>query len=88
VRQIPQDYINTGGGFNANRSSQVSLGNRPAIVVAKLPAEEEVKTKLETLEKLQGKGGKSKLLNIEEIKRYANRQKSDDKELLTKEVKL
>jgi translation initiation factor IF-2 len=41
------------------RSRQVSKGNRPAIV-AKVEPEEEDKTKLETLEKLQGKGGKSK----------------------------
>jgi hypothetical protein len=35
-----------------------------------LSQQKEVKTKLETLEKLQGKGGKSKAANIEEIKRY------------------
>jgi translation initiation factor IF-2 len=46
------------------------VGNRPAIVAKVEPTGEEVKTKLETLEKLQGKGGKSKAA-IEEIKRYA-----------------
>jgi translation initiation factor IF-2 len=60
--------------INANRSSRPGFvkGNRPAIVAKVEPTEEEVKNQIrETLEKLQGKGGKSKAANTEEIKRYA-----------------
>ncbi len=49
--------------FNANRSARPGFvkGNRPAIVAKVEPTEEEVKNQIrETLEKLQGKGGKSK----------------------------
>jgi translation initiation factor IF-2 len=48
-----------------------------------------LKNKLETLEKLQGKGGKSKAAKYRRDKRDTHRQKSDDEQrALTKEVKL
>ena len=61
------------GGNNANRGARPGfVKSRPAIVAKVEPTEEEVKNQIrETLEKLQGKGGKSKAANIEEIKRYA-----------------
>lgn len=62
-----------GGGFNK--------GNRPAIVAKVEPTEEEVKNQIrETLEKLQGKGGKSKASKYRRDKRESHRQKSDDEQ--------
>jgi translation initiation factor IF-2 len=72
-----------GGGFNANRSSRPGFvkGNRPAIVAKVEPTEEEVKNQIrETLEKLQGKGGKSKAAKYRRDKRDTHRQKSDDEQ--------
>jgi len=72
---------NTGGGFNANRSARPGFvkGNRPAIVAKVEPTEEEVKNQIrETLEKLQGKGGKSKAAKYRREKRETHRQKTDD----------
>ena len=69
-----------GGGFNANRSARPGFvkGNRPAIVAKVEPTEEEVKNQIrETLEKLQGKGGKSKAAKYRRDKRDTHRQKSD-----------
>jgi translation initiation factor IF-2 len=64
---------NTGGGFQK--------GNRPAIVAKVEPTEEEVKNQIrETLEKLQGKGGKSKAAKYRRDKRDSHRQKSDDEQ--------
>ncbi|OIV43013.1 translation initiation factor IF-2 [Flavobacterium johnsoniae] len=74
---------NTGGGFNANRSARPGFvkGNRPAIVAKVEPTEEEVKNQIrETLEKLQGKGGKSKAAKYRRDKRETHRQKSDDEQ--------
>ncbi|WP_269221709.1 MULTISPECIES: translation initiation factor IF-2 [Flavobacterium] len=74
---------NTGGGFNANRSARPGFvkGNRPAIVAKVEPTEEEVKNQIrETLEKLQGKGGKSKAAKYRRDKRDTHRQKSDDEQ--------
>ncbi|WP_163408792.1 translation initiation factor IF-2 [Flavobacterium ajazii] len=74
---------NNGGGFNANRSSRPGFvkGNRPAIVAKVEPTEEEVKNQIrETLEKLQGKGGKSKAAKYRRDKRETHRQKSDDEQ--------
>ena len=55
-------------------------GNRP--ITAKVePTEEEVKNQIrETLEKLQGKGGKSKAAKYRRDKRDTHRQKSDDEQ--------
>ncbi|WP_239023269.1 MULTISPECIES: translation initiation factor IF-2 [Flavobacterium] len=74
---------NNGGGFNANRSARPGFvkGNRPAIVAKVEPTEEEVKNQIrETLEKLQGKGGKSKAAKYRRDKRETHRQKSDDEQ--------
>lgn len=72
-----------GGGFNVNRSARPGFvkGNRPAIVAKVEPTEEEVKNQIrETLEKLQGKGGKSKAAKYRRDKRDTHRQKSDDEQ--------
>jgi translation initiation factor IF-2 len=72
-----------GGGFNANRGARPGFvkGNRPAIVAKVEPTEEEVKNQIrETLEKLQGKGGKSKAAKYRRDKRDTHRQKSDDEQ--------
>jgi translation initiation factor IF-2 len=77
-----------GGGFNANRSARPGFvkGNRPAIVAKVEPTEEEVKNQIrETLEKLQGKGGKSKAAKYRRDKRDTHRQKSDDEQRLIEE---
>jgi len=74
---------NVGGGFNANRGARPGFvkGNRPAIVAKVEPTEEEVKNQIrETLEKLQGKGGKSKAAKYRRDKRDTHRQKSDDEQ--------
>jgi translation initiation factor IF-2 len=72
-----------GGGFNANRSARPGFvkGARPAITAKVEPTEEEVKNQIrETLEKLQGKGGKSKAAKYRRDKRDTHRQKSDDEQ--------
>ncbi|GGE97983.1 translation initiation factor IF-2 [Flavobacterium limi] len=71
------------GGFNANRSARPGFvkGNRPAIIAKVEPTEEEVKNQIrETLEKLQGKGGKSKAAKYRRDKRDTHRQKSDEEQ--------
>lgn len=72
-----------GGGFNSNRGARPGFvkGARPAIVAKVEPTEEEVKNQIrETLEKLQGKGGKSKAAKYRRDKRDTHRQKSDDEQ--------
>ena len=72
-----------GGGFNANRGARPGFvkGPRPAIIAKVEPTEEEVKNQIrETLEKLQGKGGKSKAAKYRRDKRDTHRQKSDDEQ--------
>ena len=60
-----------GGGFQK--------GNRPAIVQKVEPTEEEVKNQIkETLERLQGKGNKSKAAKYRRDKRDSHRQRSED----------
>jgi translation initiation factor IF-2 len=74
---------NAGGGFNANRSARPGFvkGARPAIVAKVEPTEEEVKNQIrETLEKLQGKGSKSKAAKYRRDKRDTHRQKSDEEQ--------
>ncbi|RKS25952.1 translation initiation factor IF-2 [Flavobacterium endophyticum] len=74
---------NNAGGNNANRSARPGFvkGNRPAIVAKVEPTEEEVKNQIrETLEKLQGKGSKSKAAKYRRDKRDTHRQKSDDEQ--------
>ncbi|MBC7606262.1 MAG: translation initiation factor IF-2 [Burkholderiales bacterium] len=73
---------NTAGNA-ANRSARPGFvkGNRPAIIAKVEPTEEEVKNQIrETLEKLQGKGGKSKAAKYRRDKRDTHRQKSDDEQ--------
>lgn len=54
-------------------------GNRPAIVQKVEPTEEEVKNQIkETLERLQGKGNKSKAAKYRRDKRDSHRQRSED----------
>ncbi len=75
---------NSGGvGFNANRGARPGFvkGPRHAITAKVEPTEEEVKNQIrETLEKLQGKGGKSKASKYRRDKRDTHRQKSDDEQ--------
>jgi translation initiation factor IF-2 len=59
---------------------------RPAIVSKVEPTEEEVKNQIrETLEKLQGKGSKSKAAKYRRDKRDSHRQKSDDEQRMIDE---
>ncbi len=61
----------SGGGFQK--------GNRPAIVQKVEPTEEEVKNQIkETLERLQGKGNKSKAAKYRRDKRDTHRQRTED----------
>lgn len=70
----------TGGG------GKFVPGKRPAIVAKVEPTEEEVKNQIrETLEKLQGKGGKSKAAKYRRDKRDSHRQKSDDEQRMIDE---
>jgi translation initiation factor IF-2 len=62
-----------GGGFQK--------GNRPAIVQKVEPTEEEVKNQIkETLERLQGKGSKSKAAKYRRDKRDTHRQRTDEEQ--------
>ena len=62
-----------GGGFQK--------GNRPAIVQKVEPTEEEVKNQIkETLERLQGKGSKSKAAKYRRDKRDSHRQRTDEEQ--------
>ena len=74
---------NAPGAAAANRGARPGFvkGNRPAITAKVEPTEEEVKNQIrETLEKLQGKGGKSKAAKYRRDKRDTHRQKSDDEQ--------
>ncbi|MBK0370526.1 translation initiation factor IF-2 [Flavobacterium agrisoli] len=72
---------NAGGAHNKGQRPGFVKGNRPAIVAKVEPTEEEVKNQIrETLEKLQGKGGKSKAAKYRRDKRETHRQKSDDEQ--------
>ncbi len=79
----PNKIVPNVGGAAANRGSRPGFvrGNRPAIVAKVEPTEEEVKNQIrETLEKLQGKGGKSKAAKYRRDKRDTHRQKTDDEQ--------
>ncbi len=79
----PNKITPNAGGFNANRNAKpgFSKGTRPAVVAKVEPTEEEVKNQIrETLEKLQGKGGKSKAAKYRRDKRDTHRQKSDEEQ--------
>lgn len=63
-----------------------NTNKRPAIVSKVEPTEEEVKNQIrETLEKLQGKGSKSKAAKYRRDKRDSHRQKSDDEQRMLDE---
>ena len=78
----------TGGGGGANKfgpnkpgGGGFQRGARPAIVQKVEPTEEEVKNQIkETLERLQGKGSKSKAAKYRRDKRDTHRQRSDDEQ--------
>ncbi|OYQ36378.1 translation initiation factor IF-2 [Flavobacterium cyanobacteriorum] len=73
-----------GGGGKPGKP--FNKGNRPAIVAKVEPTEEEVKNQIrETLEKLQGKGSKSKAAKYRRDKRDSHRQKSDDEQRMMEE---
>ena len=79
----PNKITPNAGGNNAARGARPGFvkGNRPAITAKVEPTEEEVKNQIrETLEKLQGKGGKSKAAKYRRDKRDTHRQKSDDEQ--------
>ena len=81
----PNKIIPNVGGAVANRGNarggSFVKGNRPVITAKVEPTEEEVKNQIrETLEKLQGKGGKSKAAKYRRDKRDTHRQKSDDEQ--------
>ena len=72
-----------GNKFTANKpgGGGFQKGNRPAIVQKVEPTEEEVKNQIkETLERLQGKGSKSKAAKYRRDKRDTHRQRSDDEQ--------
>ncbi|MBD3582357.1 translation initiation factor IF-2 [Flavobacterium selenitireducens] len=72
---------NRPGGPGQNRPGGGFQKGRPAVVNKVEPTEEEVKNQIrETLEKLQGKGGKSKAAKYRRDKRDTHRQKSDDEQ--------
>jgi translation initiation factor IF-2 len=75
VHLILINYINVGGGFNANRPGFVR--NRPAIV-AKLNGGGREKIQ----RNFKVKGGKSKAAKYRRDKRDTHRQKSDDEQEL------
>jgi hypothetical protein len=81
-----------GGAIRPNQPIRPGFnkGVRPAIVAKVEPTEEEVKNQIrETLEKLQGKGGKSKAAKYRRDKRDTHRQRSDDEQKQSKkEAKL
>ncbi|WP_298392901.1 translation initiation factor IF-2 [Flavobacterium sp.] len=80
----PNKPAGTGGNkFTANKpgGGGFQKGNRPAIVQKVEPTEEEVKNQIkETLERLQGKGSKSKAAKYRRDKRDTHRQRSDDEQ--------
>jgi len=73
-----------GGNAQRGKGNQPVKGNRPAVAKVE-PTEEEVQKQIrETLEKLQGKGSKSKAAKYRRDKRDSHRQRSED-ELQAKE---
>ncbi|MGL2962930.1 translation initiation factor IF-2 [Flavobacterium sp. RSB2_4_14] len=76
--------ITSGGNTQGGPSKFVpkqgfQKGNRPAIVQKVEPTEEEVKNQIkETLERLQGKGNKSKAAKYRRDKRDTHRQRNED----------
>jgi translation initiation factor IF-2 len=74
-----QNRPGQGAGTRPARPGQ--KGGRPAIAAKVEPTEEEVKNQIrETLEKLQGKGGKSKAAKYRRDKRDTHRHKLEDEQ--------
>lgn len=72
---------NQGGNKFGGNKPDFNKGKRQAIVSKVEPTDEEVKNQIrETLEKLQGKGSKSKAAKYRRDKRESHRQKSDDEQ--------
>jgi len=74
---------NTGGnaGANKNKGKDFKKGVRPVIQKVE-PTEEDVKNQIkETLERLQGKGNKSKAAKYRREKRETHRQRSEEEQL-------
>jgi translation initiation factor IF-2 len=72
---------NKPGGAKPGGGGGFQKGNRPAIVQKVEPTEEEVKNQIkETLERLQGKGNKSKAAKYRRDKRDTHRQRSEDEQ--------
>ena len=70
---------NTGGANKFGNKPGFQKGARPAIVQKVEPTEEDVKNQIkETLERLQGKGSKSKAAKYRRDKRDTHRQRSED----------
>lgn len=70
-----------GNKFGSKPGGGFQKGNRPAIVQKVEPTEEEVKNQIkETLERLQGKGSKSKAAKYRRDKRDSHRQRTDDEQ--------
>ena len=80
---------NRSGGQGGNRPGGQGgnqFGRRPAIVAKVEPTDEEVKNQIrETLEKLQGKGNKSKGAKYRRDKRDSHRQRTDDEQRMMEE---
>lgn len=75
-----------GGGNRPHGGGGNNFNKRPAIVAKVEPTEEEVKNQIrETLEKLQGKGSKSKASKYRRDKRETHRQRSDEEQRLAEE---
>lgn len=71
----------TGGNKFGPNKPGFNRGPRPAIVQKVEPTEEEVKNQIkETLERLQGKGSKSKAAKYRRDKRDSHRQRTDDEQ--------
>ncbi|MFP9100061.1 translation initiation factor IF-2 [Flavobacterium sp. RHBU_24] len=74
------------GGNSGPGGNKFGPNKRPAIVSKTEPTEEEVKNQIrETLEKLQGKGNKSKAAKYRRDKRDTHRQRSDDEQRMAEE---
>lgn len=74
---------NNGGnaGGNKNKGKDFKKGNRPVIQKVE-PSEEDVKNQIkETLERLQGKGNKSKAAKYRREKRETHRQRNEEEQL-------
>ena len=75
-----------GGNKFGQNKPDFNKGKRQAIVAKVEPTDEEVKNQIrETLEKLQGKGSKSKAAKYRRDKRDSHRQKSDDEQRMLDE---